>query len=72
MRTQASLHQRPNVIRSCRGNSALMLLFATGFVAIGACMLRHPKPGTTIGYLLVIFFGLAFPFLEGGWSVLTC
>jgi hypothetical protein len=58
---QGSLDQPPIVIRSSRLYSALMLLIATGFVAIGAFMLRDPKESATISYLIMIFFGAGIP-----------
>ena len=61
MNVQGSLDQPPIVIRSSRLYSALMLLIAAGFVAIGAFMLRDPKESATISYLIMIFFGAGIP-----------
>jgi hypothetical protein len=58
---QGSLDAPPIVIRSSRTYSALMLLIAAGFVAIGAFMLRDPKESAAISYLIMIFFGAGIP-----------
>ena len=62
---QGSLNAPPIVIRSSRTYSALMLVIAAVFVAIGAFMLRDPKESATISYLVMIFFGPAFRCLRG-------
>jgi hypothetical protein len=58
---QGNLDAPPIVIRSSRTYSALMLLIAAGFVAIGAFMLRDPKESAAISYLIMIFFGAGIP-----------
>jgi Bacterial PH domain len=63
-----SLDQPPIVIRSSRLYSALMLLIAAGFVAIGAFMLRDPKESATTSYLIMIFFGAGIPLFA--WQVI--
>jgi hypothetical protein len=56
-----SLDAPPIVIRSSRTYSALMLVIAAVFVAIGAFMLGDPKESATISYLVIIFFGAGIP-----------
>jgi hypothetical protein len=58
---QGSLDAPPIVIHSSRGSSALMLLIAVGFVAIGVWMLRDPKENAVISYLIIGFFGIGIP-----------
>jgi Bacterial PH domain len=58
---QGSLNAPSIVIRSSRTYSALMLVIAAVFVAIGAFMLRDPKESATISYLVMIFFGAGIP-----------
>jgi hypothetical protein len=41
--------------------SALMLLIAAGFVAIGAFLLHDPKQNAAISCLITTFFGAAIP-----------
>jgi hypothetical protein len=65
---QGSPDQPPIVIRSWRGNSALMLLIAAGFVAIGAFMIRDPKQSAMISWLIMIFFGAGIPLF--GWRLI--
>jgi hypothetical protein len=65
---QGSLDAPPIAIRSSRGNSALMLLIAAVFVAIGAFMLRDPKENAVISYLIMIFFGAGIPIF--GWRLI--
>jgi hypothetical protein len=62
MKMQGSLDAPPIVIRSSRGNSALMLLIAIVFVVTGAFMLRDPTQSATISTLIMIFFGAGIPF----------
>jgi hypothetical protein len=56
-----SLDAPPAIIRSSRRNSALMLLIAAAFIAIGALMLRDPKQSATVSWLIMIFFGAGIP-----------
>jgi len=58
---QGSLDAPPIVIGSSRIHSALMLVIAAGFVAIGAFMLCDPKESATISWLIIIFFGASIP-----------
>jgi len=65
---QGSLDAPPIVIRSSRGNSALMLLISAAFVATGVLILKDPKESPTIAWLVMIFFGLGIPIF--GWRLL--
>jgi hypothetical protein len=58
---QGNLDLPPIIVSSSRWISALMLLIATGFVAIGAFMLRDPKEPAWIAYAVMGFFGLGVP-----------
>ena len=58
---QGSLDQPPIVIQASRLYSALMLLIAAAFVAIGVFVLRNPKEDPTISYLIIVLFGACIP-----------
>jgi hypothetical protein len=68
MRMQGSLDAPPIVIRSSRGNSALMLAISAVFVAIGAFMLRDPEQSAAISWLIIIVFAAGIPFF--GWRLI--